>query len=94
MPEGPSIIILKELVESYKGKKILKVSGNIGSYSIDEQTKANPRLCLKFENGALYFYTCSVQMLETPLDVAYDWSADVMNDDWNPRKARKKELLL
>ncbi|HEY8970712.1 MAG TPA: DNA-formamidopyrimidine glycosylase family protein [Puia sp.] len=129
MPEGPSIVILKELVQPYKGKKILSVTGNtktidkeslvgqkvvdfrswgkhfliclsrqtirihfmlFGSYSIDEQTKPNPRLCLKFAKGALYFYTCSVRLLEGPADELYDWSADVMNDAWDPRKARKK----
>ena len=61
-----------------------------GSYSIDEKTKANPRLGLRFAKGALYFYACSVKLLETPLDEIYDWSADVMNDQWDPRKARKK----
>jgi len=129
MPEGPSIVILKELVQPYKGKKILEVTGNtktidkaslegekvvdfkswgkhfliclpkqtirihfmlFGSYSIGEQTKANPRLCLKFAKGALYFYTCSVRSLEGSLDELYDWSADVMNDKWDPRKARRK----
>lgn len=129
MPEGPSIVILKELVQPYKGKKILEVTGNtktidkaplvgqkvvdfkswgkhfliclsrqtirihfmlFGSYSIDEQTKPNPRLCLKFAKGALYFYACSVRQLEEPTDELYDWSADVMNDAWDPRKARRK----
>ena len=28
MPEGPSIVILKEEVQAFKGKKILNVSGN------------------------------------------------------------------
>ena len=28
MPEGPSIVILKELVEPFKGKRIIKVEGN------------------------------------------------------------------
>jgi len=28
MPEGPSIVILKEAVQSFKGKKIIKVGGN------------------------------------------------------------------
>ena len=28
MPEGPSIVILKEALQQFKGKKILKVSGN------------------------------------------------------------------
>lgn len=28
MPEGPSIVILKELVQQFKGKKIIEVTGN------------------------------------------------------------------
>jgi len=129
MPEGPSIVILKELVHPYKRKKIVSATGNtktidkeslvgekivdfkswgkhfliclpgrtirihfmlFGSYSIDEPTKPNPRLCLKFAKGALYFYACSVRLLEGPADELYDWSADVMNDKWNARKARRK----
>jgi endonuclease VIII len=129
MPEGPSIVILKELVQSYKGKKILAATGNtktidkallvgqkvvdfrswgkhfliclpkhtirihfmlFGSYSIGEPTKPNPRLCLEFTKGALYFYACSVKLLEGNPDELYDWRADVMNDQWDPRKARKK----
>jgi endonuclease-8 len=27
MPEGPSIIILKEAIQSFKGKKVLKAEG-------------------------------------------------------------------
>ena len=61
-----------------------------GSYSINEQTKPNPRLHLKFANGDLYFYTCSVRMFTEDPDTVYDWSTDVMNDDWDAAKARKK----
>ena len=28
MPEGPSIVILKEVVQPFKGKKVLQASGN------------------------------------------------------------------
>jgi endonuclease-8 len=28
MPEGPSIVILKEAVQSFKGKKVIAISGN------------------------------------------------------------------
>jgi endonuclease-8 len=131
MPEGPSIVILKELVQKYKGKKILSVTGNtktidtallvgqklvdfkswgkhfllslpgqtvkihfmlFGSYSIDEPTKPNPRLCLQFARGALYFYACSVRLLEGTPDQVYDWSADVMNEAWNPGKALVRKI--
>jgi len=128
MPEGPSIVILKELVHSFAGKKILEAGGNtkidktvfagqkvldfkswgkhfliclpkltvrihfllFGSYSINEQTKPHPRLHLKFAKGDLYFYTCSVKIFAEPADEIYDWTADVMNDGWDARKARKK----
>jgi endonuclease VIII len=128
MPEGPSIVILKEAVQQFKGKKILSVSGNssvdkdilvnkkatdfkswgkhfliclpnltvrihfllFGSYSVNEQTKKAPRLHLHFSNGDLYFYACSVRFIEEDLDLVYDWTADLLNENWDPKKARKK----
>lgn len=128
MPEGPSIVILKEQVRKFCGRKILGADGNtkvdltgiagskitsfkswgkhflivlpkktirihfmlFGSYSIDEKTKPTPRLHLTFRTGDLYFYACSVKVLEGDIDSQYDWSADVMNDSWDPKKARKK----
>ncbi len=129
MPEGPTLVILKEAVQKYKGKKIISVTGNakidksvlvnkkifdfrtwgkqificvkdtnvrihflmFGSYSLDEQTKPDKslRLGLFFEKGAIFFYTCSVKMVED-LDASYDWEADIMSDQWDPKKARKK----
>jgi endonuclease-8 len=61
-----------------------------GSNSIDEKKDKLVRLGLKFTNGDLYFYTCSVKMLEEDLDTIYDWSADVMNENWNEKAAVKK----
>ena len=128
MPEGPSILILKEQVQQFAGKKILEVSGNskigierlngkkvesfrtwgkhflicfktftvkihlmmFGSYRINERKDAAPRLSLRFKNGELNFYTCSVHFIEEPLDDVYDWTADVLSDQWNPGKAKKK----
>jgi endonuclease-8 len=134
MPEGPSIVIVKELVQQFKGKKILLAEGNakidksgfinkkvvdfkswgkhfliclpavtirihflmFGSYSINEQTKPDRslRLHLKFKEGDLYFYTCSVKILEEDLDEIYDWSADVMNEEWSAAKAIKKLKII
>ncbi|MES1161412.1 MAG: DNA-formamidopyrimidine glycosylase family protein, partial [Bacteroidota bacterium] len=129
MPEGPSIVILKEETQIFKGKRILEATGNttlidksllinkkildlkswgkhfliclpkltlrihfmlFGSYSINEQTKPNPRLSLRFAKGSLHFYACSVRMLTEDLDEIYDFSSDVMNEKWDPSKARKK----
>jgi len=128
MPEGPSIILLKESVQAFKGKKLVEISGNtkvdftslltqkitgfksfgknfficfkkasikihfmlFGSYRVNDKKETNPRLSLRFEKGELNFYACSVKLVEGDLDKLYDWTADVMNENWNPAKARKK----
>jgi len=128
MPEGPSIILLKESVQAFKGKKLIEISGNtkvdftslltqkitdfkssgknffvcfrnasikihfmlFGSYRVNDKKETNPRLSLRFEKGELNFYACSVKLVEGDLDKLYDWTADVMNENWNPAKARKK----
>jgi endonuclease-8 len=130
MPEGPSIVILKELVRQFNNKKVLDAFGNasidapglinkkvidfkswgkhflicfphttlrihfllFGSYSFNEQTKADKslRLCLRFKNGTVYFYTCAIKQLDEKPDDIYDWSSDVLNDKWKPANALKK----
>lgn len=128
MPEGPSIVILREEVQAFKGKKILEVSGNskigierlagqkiidfksfgkqflicfktftvrihfmlYGSYRINEGKDAPPRLSLKFKTGELNFYACSVKFVDEQLDDVYDWSGDVMSDEWDSKAALKK----
>ena len=128
MPEGPSIVILKEAVQPFKGKKVIAAGGNtkvekermnnrkvidfkswgkhflicfkgftvrihfmlFGSYRINEQKETAPRLSLQFAEGELNFYACSVKIIDEPLDEIYDWSADVMNDDWDAKKAKRK----
>jgi endonuclease VIII len=133
MPEGPSIVILREAVEPFVGRKVLRVGGNtkvidpfrmrgcvlrdvfswgkhflmvfpgmvlrvhfllFGSYRIDERREnATPRLTLGFAGGReLNFYACSLRYVDQDLDTVYDWSTDVMADEWNPRAARKKLL--
>jgi endonuclease VIII len=128
MPEGPTIVILKEKVKVFKGKKIVQVEGNakidlqrlknkkviafkswgkhflicfddftirvhflmFGSYTINEKKDRKPRLALTFKNGELNIYTASVKLLEQNADEIYDWSADVMNENWNALKAKRK----
>ncbi len=129
MPEGPSIILAKEAIEKFTGKKVLSVSGNtttidknlllhkkvtafrswgkhllicfshftirihflmFGSYSVDEKKDKLIRLGLKFTNGELFFYTCSVKMIEGDINTSYDWSADVMNEAWDEKAAKEK----
>lgn len=129
MPEGPSLVIAKEALLPFKGKKIIKATGNakidmgqltgkkinefktwgkqlfifvkgavvrihflmFGSYSINEKLRQDKsiRLHFKFAKGDIYFYTCSVKIVDDPSD-AYDWKADVMSDEWDATAARKK----
>lgn len=131
MPEGPSIVILKELVQPFKGETVVAVDGNskldiqqiagktirefkswgkhflicfdsftvrvhfmlFGSYRINESKETKARLSLKFLNGELNFYACSLQIILENLDEVYDWSADVMNDNWDAEKAILKLQL-
>jgi len=129
MPEGPSIVILREQVTAFLGRTIERVEGNttiekerllgqrvesfrswgkhflvelpdfslrvhfmlFGSYRINEQKSwAVPRLSLGFDNGELNFYACSVRFIEEPLDLVYDWWADVMSPHWDPALARRR----
>lgn len=128
MPEGPSIVLLKEQVQAFAGKEVVSVHGDsktdldrllhqkvlsfkswgkhflicfkhfsvrihflmFGSYMINERKGRPERLGLGFKDGELNFYTCSVKLLEGDINSHYDWSSDVMHDDWSPRKAKAK----
>jgi len=129
MPEGPSIVILKEAILQFKGQKIVAASGNskaldvaalegqvikdfkswgkhfliclpqftirihfmlFGSYRVNEHTDRPARLHFQFTNGELNFYTCSIKVIDQPLDELYDWTADVLNPHWSAKKAIKK----
>lgn len=127
MPEGPSIVILKEEVQQFLGHKVLEVSGNssieisrlqnkiirefktwgkhflicfddftikihmlmFGTYRINERKETTPRLSLIFANGELHFYTCSIKILEGDINLYYNWEEDVMNENWNSKKAKQ-----
>ena len=54
MPEGPSIIILKEAVQQFKNKKILKVEGNS---KLDIQ-RINGRKIIDFKSWGKHFLIC------------------------------------
>ncbi len=128
MPEGPSIVILKEAVEQFTGRKVVGVSGNskidqqrmlnkkviafkswgkhflicfkgftlrvhfllFGSYMVNGQKDRQVRLQLSFSNGELNLYACAIRIIEEDIDEVYDWSADVMNDAWDEKKAIAK----
>ncbi len=128
MPEGPSIVILKEAVQQFKGKKVVAVQGNskiniqrlagqkiidfkswgkhfiicfhdfsvrihlmmFGSYRINEEKDTIPRLKLIFSKGQLSFFACSIKFIEEDINEVYDWTSDVMNENFNVKAAKKK----
>lgn len=130
MPEGPSLVILREQAAKFQRRTVREVGGNsrmdigrmqrrrvvairtwgkhlliefsnftlrvhlmlFGSYRIDERKPAPavPRLSLRFDNGELNLYACSLRFIEQPLDEVYDWRADVMSEEWDPKLARSK----
>ncbi len=54
MPEGPSIVILKELVQPFKGKKIIEVSGN----SKMDIHRLDGQVILDFKSWGKHFLIC------------------------------------
>ena len=61
-----------------------------GSYSINEKKDRLARLSLRFSNGYIIFYTCSVKRYPGKPADYYDFTADVMNPKWDAAKAKKK----
>lgn len=128
MPEGPSVVILKEQVQPFAGKKVMSAEGNSkidkslitgsvikdfrswgkhflicfdgfmvrvhfmmwGSYLVNERKDRPVRLSLKFDDGEINLYSCSVRLIEGDADDIYDFTSDVMSDTWDPGKAGKK----
>lgn len=54
MPEGPSIIIVKELVQQFKGKKVIKAEGNS---KLDIQRISGKKI-LDFKSWGKHFLIC------------------------------------
>ena len=61
-----------------------------GTYRINETRDLPVRLHLKFKNGELNLYSCSIKFLEGDVNTHYNWSEDVMNENWNPKNAKTK----
>ncbi|PZR22625.1 MAG: endonuclease [Flavobacterium psychrophilum] len=61
-----------------------------GTYRINQTKEARLRLGLRFKNGEINFYTAAVKVLEGNIDAHYDWSADVMQEQWDKKAALKK----
>lgn len=83
------------------GKHLLLVFDNctlrihylmFGQYILDaKHAEKTPKLALEFKAGEWNNYNCAVRILEgTDMDALYDWSSDVMQEEWNSTKAAKK----
>ncbi len=49
-----------------------------------------PRLAMKFKNGEIRLFNCSVKLFETNnLRSTYDFSIDILADEWDNKKALK-----
>lgn len=130
--EGPSLVILKEEAQPFRGKVVRLASGAskidmdritgqvlrdlkswgkhflmvfddctvrihylmFGNYYLNSKhydPEKVPKLSLHFDNGEWNNYNCAVKILETTdLDALYDWTSDVLQDAWDPLKAKRK----
>lgn len=62
-----------------------------GTYRIDERRDKPPRLSIgTADGGEMNFYACAIREIDRATFEAYDFSADVMSDSWDPKQARKK----
>lgn len=63
-----------------------------GSLSVNEHIKQDRSLRLKLETKktVIYFYTCSIKILDGTANDLYNFETDVLNPAWNSSKARKK----
>ena len=61
-----------------------------GTYRINETKEAKLHLGLTFNNGEINFYTAAVKVLEGDINSHYDWSADVMQEQWDKNAALDK----
>jgi endonuclease-8 len=61
-----------------------------GTYRINETKEALLRLGLTFNIGEVNFYTAAVKVLEGDVNSHYDWTADVMQEQWDGKAALEK----
>ncbi len=61
-----------------------------GTYRINEKKEQPVRLNITFKSGEINLYSCSIKILEGDVNSQYDWSTDVMNDEWDAKNAKAK----
>lgn len=61
-----------------------------GVHYINSEKDRVPRLFLQFEKDYINLYSTAIKSIEEPLDEIYDWGADVLSKEWDPKAAKKK----
>ena len=130
MAEGPLLVMWKEELQPFIGKRVMAVENNtkldadrmlyntildvktwgkhflicfdgftlrihflmFGDLFINRRKPPEKpiKLSLQFSSGELTFYNCALRFIEASLDEVYDWSADIMNEQWNHQAAMQK----
>jgi endonuclease VIII len=80
----------KHLLLCFKGFTVRVHFLLFGTYRINETKEAKLRLGLTFNNGEINFYTAAVKILDGDINSHYDWSADVMQEEWDEKAALEK----
>lgn len=93
--EGKSITDIKSwgkhLLLCFEGFTLRVHFLMFGSYVVNNSKEGRVvRLGFTFKKGELNIYTAAVKVIEEPLDEIYDWTADVMNQKWDAKAAKKK----
>ena len=89
MPEGPTIVILRDELARFAGRKILHAEGNA---KIDMPRLAGQRITALRSWGKHFL----IELPEVAVRVhflmfgSYTWSGDVMSDSWDAAAARRK----
>ena len=96
----PSILAGKIIIDIKSWGKHLLICFNdltvrvhlmlFGSYRINSHTKSSASLHLQFKDNELNFYISNIKLITHPLDGVYDWSADLLSNQWDTEKAIEK----
>lgn len=129
MPEGPTIVLVREKLLPLVGKTVQKVAGYesaskrglrkrkltgiqtwgkhlllvfgdrtlrvhfllFGSLAVNPDTPRRAKLVLHFNaKDSIAFYLCALELIDEPLVDHYDWSIDILSDQWKSAAAVKK----
>lgn len=80
----------KELLFCFKGFALSVHLMLFGKFAINDTLKRKLRLGIRFSTGEINFYSVKCKIINGPLDAVYDWTTDVMNQQFNKQGAVQK----